>query len=86
MALREPGRNLLLSLISECPLSLAAQLDNASDLLKVLRSGGAHLDFRTRDGLTAVHCATRQRNAAALTVGGGPWLGGRGGPHGRHGH
>uniref|UniRef100_G1Q3V8 Uncharacterized protein n=1 Tax=Myotis lucifugus TaxID=59463 RepID=G1Q3V8_MYOLU len=52
----------------ECPLSLAAQLDNAADLLKVLRNGGAHLDFRTRDGLTAVHCATRQRNAAALTT------------------
>ncbi|XP_045146551.1 SH3 and multiple ankyrin repeat domains protein 3, partial [Echinops telfairi] len=52
----------------ECPLSLAAQLDNASDLLKVLRNGGAHLDFRTRDGLTAVHCAARQRNAAALTT------------------
>uniref|UniRef100_A0A8C6RE24 SH3 and multiple ankyrin repeat domains protein 3 n=1 Tax=Nannospalax galili TaxID=1026970 RepID=A0A8C6RE24_NANGA len=52
----------------ECPLSLAAQLDNATDLLKVLRNGGAHLDFRTRDGLTAVHCATRQRNAGALTT------------------
>uniref|UniRef100_A0A9L0T5T8 SH3 and multiple ankyrin repeat domains 3 n=2 Tax=Equus TaxID=9789 RepID=A0A9L0T5T8_HORSE len=52
----------------ECPLSLAAQLENATDLLKVLRNGGAHLDFRTRDGLTAVHCATRQRNAAALTT------------------
>lgn len=52
----------------ECPLSLASQLDNATDLLKVLRNGGAHLDFRTRDGLTAVHCATRQRNAAALTT------------------
>lgn len=65
----------LCSLNSECPLSLAAQLDNATDLLKVLRNGGAHLDFRTRDGLTAVHCATRQRNAEALTVGaGGPGL------------
>uniref|UniRef100_A0A8C0K0J5 SH3 and multiple ankyrin repeat domains protein 3 n=1 Tax=Canis lupus dingo TaxID=286419 RepID=A0A8C0K0J5_CANLU len=52
----------------ECPLSLAAQLDNATDLLKVLKNGGAHLDFRTRDGLTAVHCATRRRNAAALTT------------------
>ncbi|ELR50797.1 SH3 and multiple ankyrin repeat domains protein 3, partial [Bos mutus] len=52
----------------ECPLSLAAQLDDATDLLKVLKNGGAHLDFRTRDGLTAVHCATRQRNAAALTT------------------
>ncbi|XP_004380145.1 SH3 and multiple ankyrin repeat domains protein 3 [Trichechus manatus latirostris] len=52
----------------ECPLSLAAQLDNSTDLLKVLKNGGAHLDFRTRDGLTAVHCAARQRNAAALTT------------------
>ncbi|XP_012590523.1 PREDICTED: SH3 and multiple ankyrin repeat domains protein 3, partial [Condylura cristata] len=52
----------------ECPLSLAAQLENTADLLKVLRNGGAHLDFRTRDGLTAVHCAARQRNAAALTT------------------
>ncbi|XP_042638737.1 SH3 and multiple ankyrin repeat domains protein 3 [Orycteropus afer afer] len=52
----------------ECPLSLAAQLDNATDLLKVLKNGGAHLDFRTREGLTAVHCAARQRNAAALTT------------------
>ena len=60
----------------ECPLSLAAQLDDATDLLKVLKNGGAHLDFRTRDGLTAVHCATRQRNAAALTVSAGPALAG----------
>lgn len=65
----------------ECPLSLAAQLDNATDLLKVLRNGGAHLDFRTRDGLTAVHCATRQRNAASLTVStGGAGPGGACGP------
>lgn len=64
------------SLDPECPLSLAAQLDNSTDLLKVLRNGGAHLDFRTRDGLTAVHCATRQRNAGALTVSGaGPCSG-----------
>lgn len=62
----------------ECPLSLAAQLDDATDLLKVLRNGGAHLDFRTRDGLTAVHCATRQRNAAALTVSAGTALAWRG--------
>lgn len=62
------GPNLYLCPNPECPLSLAAQLDNATDLLKVLRNGGAHLDFRTRDGLTAVHCATRQRNAGALTV------------------
>lgn len=66
LRVRDP--NLCFSSNPECPLSLAAQLDNATDLLKVLRNGGAHLDFRTRDGLTAVHCATRQRNAGALTV------------------
>lgn len=81
MALEWLGRNLPLSLNPECPLSLAAQLDNAADLLKALRNGGAHLDFRTRDGLTAMHCATRQRNAAALTV--SPVWGSR--PGGAHG-
>ncbi|XP_010826876.1 PREDICTED: SH3 and multiple ankyrin repeat domains protein 3, partial [Bison bison bison] len=30
----------------ECPLSLAAQLDDATDLLKVLKNGGAHLELR----------------------------------------
>lgn len=76
-----PGRDRPLFSRPECPLSLAAQLDDAADLLKVLRSGGAHLDFRSRDGLTAVHCATRQRNAAALTVSAGrPGAGAAAGP------
>ncbi|XP_051818475.1 SH3 and multiple ankyrin repeat domains protein 3 isoform X3 [Antechinus flavipes] len=52
----------------ECPLTLAAQMDSATDLLKVLRNGGAHLDFRTREGLTALHIATRCRNPGALTT------------------
>ncbi|KAK5930017.1 hypothetical protein CesoFtcFv8_000296 [Champsocephalus esox] len=34
----------------ECPLTLAVQLEDSGDLIKVLRCGGAHLDFRTRDG------------------------------------
>jgi len=68
MALEVGTLTFICLLNPECPLSLAAQLDNATDLLKVLRNGGAHLDFRTRDGLTAVHCAARQRNAAALTT------------------
>uniref|UniRef100_A0AAQ6IID7 SH3 and multiple ankyrin repeat domains 3b n=1 Tax=Anabas testudineus TaxID=64144 RepID=A0AAQ6IID7_ANATE len=33
-----------------------------------LRSGGAHLDFRTRDGITALHRAVLCRNSAALTT------------------
>lgn len=57
-----------LCFLSECPLTLAVQLEESCDLIKVLRSGGAHLDFRTRDGITALHRAVLCRNSAALTV------------------
>ncbi|XP_035280336.1 SH3 and multiple ankyrin repeat domains protein 3-like isoform X1 [Anguilla anguilla] len=50
----------------ECPLTLAAQLEGCADMIKVLRSGGAHLDFRTRDGITALHKAVRTKNHTAL--------------------
>nr|XP_055047148.1 SH3 and multiple ankyrin repeat domains protein 3 isoform X4 [Misgurnus anguillicaudatus] len=52
----------------ESPLTLVAQLDSCADLIKVLRSGGAHLDFRTRDGLTALHKAAQTHNHVALTT------------------
>ncbi|XP_028305973.1 LOW QUALITY PROTEIN: SH3 and multiple ankyrin repeat domains protein 3 [Gouania willdenowi] len=52
----------------ECPLTLAVQLEESCDLIKVLRSGGAHLDFRTRDGITALHRAVLCRNSSALTT------------------
>ncbi|XP_063073428.1 SH3 and multiple ankyrin repeat domains protein 3 isoform X2 [Engraulis encrasicolus] len=52
----------------ESPLTLAAQLDSCADVIKVLRNGGAHLDFRTRDGITAVHKAVQSRNHVALTT------------------
>jgi len=54
--------------VSECPLTLAVQLEGSGDLIKVLRSGGAHLDFRTRDGITALHRAVLCRNSASLSV------------------
>ena len=44
------------------------QLEDSCDLIKVLRSGGAHLDFRTRDGITALHRAVLCKNSTALTV------------------
>uniref|UniRef100_A0A4W4EQH5 SH3 and multiple ankyrin repeat domains 3 n=1 Tax=Electrophorus electricus TaxID=8005 RepID=A0A4W4EQH5_ELEEL len=50
----------------ECPLTMAAQLEGCADLIKVLKSGGAHLDFRTRDGITALHKAVRTKNHTAL--------------------
>ncbi|XP_061107817.1 SH3 and multiple ankyrin repeat domains protein 3 [Conger conger] len=50
----------------ECPLTLASQMEGCAELIKVLRSGGAHLDFRTRDGITALHRAVRTKNHTAL--------------------
>lgn len=57
---------------SETPLTLAAQLDNAVEVIKALRNGGAHLDFRAKDGMTALHKAARARNQVALKVNLGP--------------
>ncbi|KAM8889585.1 SH3 and multiple ankyrin repeat domains protein 2-like isoform 4-T4 [Synchiropus picturatus] len=50
----------------ESPLTFAAHLDNTADLIKVLKNGGAHLDFRAKDGLTALHKAARSKNQLAL--------------------
>lgn len=45
-------------------------------MIKALRNGGAHLDFRTREGMTALHKAVRCRNHAALLVSQGSRCGG----------
>ncbi|KAJ1066210.1 hypothetical protein K5549_018447, partial [Capra hircus] len=50
----------------ETPLTLAAQLDDPAEMIKALRNGGAHLDFRAKDGMTALHKAARTRNLLAL--------------------
>uniref|UniRef100_A0A674MRT5 SH3 and multiple ankyrin repeat domains protein 3 n=1 Tax=Takifugu rubripes TaxID=31033 RepID=A0A674MRT5_TAKRU len=50
----------------ECPLTLVAKLEGCADLIKVLKNGGAHLDFRTKDGITALHKAVRSKNHTAL--------------------
>ncbi|XP_077594355.1 SH3 and multiple ankyrin repeat domains protein 1-like [Stigmatopora nigra] len=50
----------------ETPLTIAAQSGLAAEGLKVLIQGGAHLDFRSRDGLTAVHKAVRLHNHGGL--------------------
>ncbi|KFP87813.1 SH3 and multiple ankyrin repeat domains protein 3, partial [Apaloderma vittatum] len=36
---------------AECPLTAAAQLELSAEMIKALRNGGAHLDFRTREGM-----------------------------------
>lgn len=59
---------------TETPLTLAAQLDDPTEVIKALRNGGAHLDFRARDGMTALHKAARARNQVALKVHSGACL------------
>lgn len=53
---------------AESPLTFAAHLDDTVEVIKVLKNGGAHLDFRAKDGLTALHKAVRSQNLASLTV------------------
>ncbi|XP_056307412.1 SH3 and multiple ankyrin repeat domains protein 2b [Danio aesculapii] len=50
----------------ETPLTLAAHLDNMLEIIVTLKNGGAHLDFRSRDGMTALHKAARAKNQIAL--------------------
>ncbi|KAM9080044.1 SH3 and multiple ankyrin repeat domains protein 2 isoform 3-T3 [Megaptera novaeangliae] len=50
----------------ETPLTLATQLDDPVEVIKALRNGGAHLDFRAKDGMTALHKAARTRSLLAL--------------------
>ncbi|XP_059832058.1 SH3 and multiple ankyrin repeat domains protein 2b isoform X1 [Hypanus sabinus] len=50
----------------ETPLTLAAQLEVPVEVIKALRNGGAHLDFRAKDGVTALHKAARAKNHKAL--------------------
>uniref|UniRef100_A0AAY4DZ08 SH3 and multiple ankyrin repeat domains protein 3 n=1 Tax=Denticeps clupeoides TaxID=299321 RepID=A0AAY4DZ08_9TELE len=52
----------------ESPLTFAAHLDNVAEIIKVLKNGGAHLDFRAKDGMTALHKAARSKNQLALTT------------------
>ncbi|CAB1312320.1 unnamed protein product, partial [Coregonus sp. 'balchen'] len=50
----------------ESPLSVAVQSGMTVEGIRALVQGGAHVDFRTRDGLTAVHKAVRAHNHVAL--------------------
>ncbi|KAK6317861.1 hypothetical protein J4Q44_G00111520 [Coregonus suidteri] len=50
----------------ETPLTFAAHLDNVAQVIAVLKHGGAHLDFRSQDGMTALHKAVRAKNQVTL--------------------
>ncbi|XP_031147179.1 SH3 and multiple ankyrin repeat domains protein 1-like isoform X1 [Sander lucioperca] len=50
----------------ETPLSVAMQSGLQVEGIRLLVQGGAHLDFRSRDGFTPVHKAVRAHNHAGL--------------------
>ncbi|XP_071791706.1 uncharacterized protein [Asterias amurensis] len=52
----------------ESPLTIAATLKNCGDVIQVLVSGGAHLDFRSRDGKTALHKAVEKGNQSVTEL------------------
>uniref|UniRef100_A0A3Q3DIM3 SH3 and multiple ankyrin repeat domains 2 n=1 Tax=Hippocampus comes TaxID=109280 RepID=A0A3Q3DIM3_HIPCM len=52
----------------ESPLTFTAHLDNVVEMIKVLKNAGAHLDFRAKDGMTALHKAARSKNQVTLTT------------------
>lgn len=54
---------------SETPLSVALQSGLSLEGIRLLVLGGAHMDFRSRDGMTPLHKAVRAHNHAGLLVG-----------------
>ena len=52
--------------LGETPLTIAASLAEPRALLMALCNGGAHLDFRSRDGLTPMHKAAVIGNDKAI--------------------
>lgn len=53
----------------ETALSLAVQCEpGGGESIRVLVDGGAHIDFRAKDGLTPLHKAVRGHRHTALLV------------------
>ncbi|MEQ2220961.1 hypothetical protein ILYODFUR_010898 [Ilyodon furcidens] len=50
----------------ETPLSVALQSGLSMEGIRLLVLGGAHMDFRSRDGMTPLHKAVRAHNHAGL--------------------
>lgn len=53
-------------MFSESPLTLATGIKKPSKVLMALVNGGAILDYRTKDGSTALHRAVEHRSLEAL--------------------
>ncbi|TRY95467.1 hypothetical protein DNTS_000439, partial [Danionella cerebrum] len=52
----------------ETPLTHVVQLENVVESITILRNGGAHLDFRAKDGMTPMHKAAHAKNQQAIEV------------------
>ena len=52
----------------ETPLTTAAVMDNATEVIMFLVNGGAYMDFRNRNGFTAVHRAAAAGRAHNIKV------------------
>jgi SH3/ankyrin repeat-containing protein len=55
-------------LFTETPLTLATNIKKPSKVLIALVNGGALLDYRTRDGATAMHRSVERNNLEAVTT------------------
>lgn len=55
--------------MAETPLTLAVQTEpGGGENIRILVMGGAHIDFRAKDGLTPLHKAVRTHRHTALLV------------------
>ncbi|CAF0935373.1 unnamed protein product, partial [Didymodactylos carnosus] len=55
-------------LILETPLTCAIDLQNPREMIMTLVNGGAHLDYRTKDGQTPLHKAAINNKKAAIMI------------------
>ena len=55
-------------LLSETPLCFAARLEKPREMVISLVSGGAHIDYRNKLGLTPIHTAAFAGNLEAVKV------------------
>lgn len=60
------NKKIFLILISETPLTLATTLKKPSKVIIALVNGGALLDYRTKEGLTAMHRAVERNSLEAV--------------------
>lgn len=54
--------------VLETPLTVAVNGDNRKELILALVNGGAHLDYRSGDGLTPLHKAAVAGKAGSIKV------------------